>query len=169
MLSLMLNTGIRLSEATALQWRDLDLNSGKLLVRQGKGAKDRTLWVGESDLEMLGRWRNRQAQTVAGSPRHVFTTLDGNPVSGRYVQQMVKRYAAKAGIEKNLHPHMLRHTFATDLYRETGNIRLVQKALGHSDLSTTMLYTHVYDREVRNAMRALRPRSTDSGIGLATQ
>lgn len=156
MLSLMLNAGIRLSEATALQWRDLDLNSGKLLVRQGKGAKDRTLWVGDSDLGMLQRWRDRQAQTVAGSPRHVFTTLDGNPVSGRYVQQMVKRYAAKAKIEKNVHPHVLRHTFATDLYRETGRIRLVQKALGHSDLSTTMIYTHIYDEEIEEAMKLLR-------------
>ena len=153
----MLNTGLRLSEAIGLQWRDLDLISGRLFVRQGKGAKDRTLWVGETDLEALRRWRSRQVHAVGHVAEHVFTTLAGSPVSGRYVQQMVRRYAVKAGIEKRVHPHLLRHTFATDLYRDTGRIRLVQKALGHSDLSTTMIYTHVYDVEVEQAMKALRP------------
>jgi integrase/recombinase XerD len=156
MLSLMLNTGLRLSEATSLRWRDLDLVSGKLLVRQGKGAKDRTLWVSDGDLERLRRWRERQASVLQDASSHVFSTLRGSPVSGRYVQQMVKRYAIKAGIGKNVRPHMLRHTFATDLYRETGKIRLVQKALGHSDLSTTMIYTHVYDEEVELALKSLR-------------
>jgi len=155
MISLMLNTGLRLSEATRLQWRDLDLNSGKLLVRQGKGAKDRTLWIGDADLLRIRQWRDRQSQMGDCRPSHVFTTLAGRPVSGRYVQQMVKRCAAKAGIQKNVHPHTLRHTFATDLYRETGRIRLVQKALGHSDLSTTMIYTHVYDAELEGALKSL--------------
>jgi len=156
LLSLMLNAGLRLSEAIGLRWRDLDLISGKLFVREGKGAKDRTLWVGETDIADLRCWRDRQGQAVEHAPEHVFTTLAGSPVSGRYVQQMVKRYAARAGIEKRVHPHILRHTFATDLYRDCGKIRLVQKALGHADLSTTMIYTHVYDEEVENAMRFLR-------------
>ena len=69
---------------------------------------------------------------------------------------MVKRYAAKAGIEKNVHPHTLRHSFATDLYRETNKIRLVQKVLGHSDLSTTMIYTHIFDEEVESALKSFR-------------
>lgn len=86
-------------------------------------------------------------------------TLPGEPVSGRYGQQMVKRYATKAGIQKNVHPHILRHTFATDLHRESRNIRLVQKTLGHSDLSTTMIYTHVHDEEAAEAMRLLRAQS----------
>jgi len=156
MLSLMLNTGLRLSEATGLRWKDIDLNSGRLTVRQGKGAEDRTLWVGEHDLDLLRRWRERQAKAVPGSPAHVFTTLDGKPVSGRYVQQMVKRYAAKAGIEKDVHPHTLRHTFATDLYRETTNIRLTQKALGHANLATTQIYTHIVDEELEGALKSFR-------------
>jgi len=84
----------------------------------------------------------------------VFTTLEGKPISPRYVQQMVKRYAIRAGISKNIHSHTLRHSFATDLYRETSKIRLVQKVLGHSDLSTTMIYTHIHDPE--EAMKPLR-------------
>jgi len=155
MLSLMLNTGLRLSEATGLQWRDLDLNSGKVFIRQGKGAKDRVLWVGEGDLSLLESWRSRQAEIIEHPALHVFTTLAGRAVSARYVQQMVKRCAVKAGIRKRVHPHMLRHTFATDLHRESRNIRLVQKALGHADISTTMIYTHVFDAEMKEAMKRL--------------
>jgi len=156
MMQLMLDTGLRLSEVTFLRWRDIDLTTGKLMVRQGKGAKDRTLWIGEDDLELLQEWRERQAKDVQGSPAHVFTTLAGRPVSTRYVQQAVKRYAVKAGIEKDVHPHTLRHSFATDLYRATSKIRLVQKALGHSNLSTTMIYTHVFDEELEGALKSFR-------------
>jgi len=80
---------------------------------------------------------------VSHFPGHVFTPFRSGPVSGRYVQEMVRRYASRARIPKRITPHVLRHTFAADPYRETGKIRLVQKALGHSDLSTTMIYTHV--------------------------
>jgi integrase/recombinase XerD len=110
-------------------------------VVQGKGKKDRILWLNEDDLELLGRWRGkRNIQSDL-----LFTTLQGEPIDDRYVRNMVKRLAKKAGIVHDIHPHTLRHTFATDIYRETKNIRLVQKALGHSDLSTTMIYTHIVD------------------------
>jgi integrase/recombinase XerD len=138
MLRLMLNTGLRLAEVTALKWHDVNLTTGKLMVRQGKGSKDRTLWVAEGDIDHLRSWRERQA-AQCGQCDHVFTTLQGQPLGHRYVQRMVKRYASKAGIDKNVSPHTLRHSFATDLYRETSKIRLVQKVLGHSDLSTTMI------------------------------
>ena len=156
MLRLMLNTGLRLAEVTALKWRDIDLTTGKLMVRQGKGAKDRTLWVAEGDIDRLRSWRERQATACAGIYKHVFTTLEGAPLGHRYVQRMVKRYAAKARIDKNISPHTLRHSFATDLYRETSKIRLVQKVLGHSDLSTTMIYTHIFDEEVESALKSFR-------------
>jgi len=156
LLSLMLNTGLRLSEAGGLRWRDIDLTSGRLMVRAGKGAKDRTLWAGEGDIEALRKWRERQTKAVGLSQDHVFTTLAGRPISGRYVQQMVKRYAARAGIEKDVHPHTLRHTFATDLYRETSNIRLTQKALGHANLATTQIYTHIVDEELEGALKSFR-------------
>ena len=160
LLRLMLDTGLRLSEATALRWRDIDLTTGKLMVRQGKGAKDRTLWIGDEDLDMLRSWRERQAKDIAGTPEHVFTTLEGKPISGRYVQAMVKRYAARAGITKDVHPHTLRHSFATDLYRQTTNIRLTQKALGHSNLATTQIYTHIVDEELEGALRSFRQAAT---------
>jgi len=155
MLRLMLNTGLRLAEVTSLKWRDLNLTTGKLMVRQEKGSKDRTLWVAEADIDRLRSWRERQA-TACGTCEHVFTTLKGKALGHRYVQRMVKRYAAKAGIDKNISPHTLRHSFATDFYRETSKIRLVQKALGHSDLSTTMIYTHIFDEEVESALKSFR-------------
>jgi integrase/recombinase XerD len=155
MLRLMLNTGLRLAEVTALKWRDIDLTTGKLMVRQGKGAKDRTLWVAEADIDRLRSWRERQA-TACDPCEHAFTTLQGKALGHRYVQRMVKRYAAKAGIDKNISPHTLRHSFATDLYRETSKIRLVQKVLGHSGLSTTMIYTHIFDEEVESALKSFR-------------
>ena len=159
MIHLMLNVGLRLSEATALRWRDLDLLTGKLLVKEGKGAKDRTLWIGEADIERLGAWRIRQATLCQAE--HVFSTLKGTRISNRYVQAMLGRYVKRAGIEKRVSPHTLRHTFATDLYAETLKIRLVQKALGHSDLSTTMIYTHVFDPEVEDALKSFRKEAVE--------
>jgi integrase/recombinase XerD len=155
MLRLMLNTGLRLAEVTGLKWHDVNLTTGKLMVRQGKGSKDRTLWVAEGDIDRLRSWRERQA-AQCGQRDHVFTTLQGQLLGHRYVQRMVKRYAAKAGIDKNVSPHMLRHSFATDLYRETSKMRLVQKVLGHSDLSTTIIYTHIFDEEVESALKSFR-------------
>ncbi|MCK5827015.1 tyrosine-type recombinase/integrase [Candidatus Bipolaricaulota bacterium] len=156
MLRLMLDTGLRLSEAIHLQWKDIDLNSGKVMVRQGKGAKDRTLWTGEANLTVLVEWQERQAGECTGSPQSVFTTKEGGKLDPRYIQRMVKRYAVKAGIKKDISPHTLRHTFATDLYRETTNIRLTQKALGHSNLATTQIYTHIVDEELEGALKSFR-------------
>ena len=86
----------------------------------------------------------------------MFTTLQGQPLGHRYVQRMVKRYTAKAGIDKDVSPHTMRHSFATDLYRETSKIRLVQKVLGHSDPSTMMIYTHIFAEEAGMALKSFR-------------
>ena len=116
-------------------------------------------WVAEADIDRLRRWRERQA-AACGTFEHVVTTLKGEALGRRYVQRMVKRYAAKPGIEKNVSPHTLRHSFTTDLYRETSKIPLVQKVLGHSDLSTTMIYTHIFDEEVETALKSFRQAAT---------
>ena len=163
MFQLMLNTGLRVSEAVSLRWEDVNLTSGKLMVREGKGAKDRTLWVDEGQLDELSEWKERQVEKVGKPPRWVFSTLrEGNAGKKMSIQQVwktLRTYAGKAGIEKDISPHTLRHTFATDLYRETGKIRLVQKALGHADLSTTMIYTHIVDEELEGAMKSFRSAS----------
>jgi len=154
---LMLNAGFRLSEATNLKWIHIDLMSGKVMVREGKGAKDRTLWLSEKDLMYLKKWKERQIEVTGKNPEYVFTTLKGEQLDNRYVRDMVYRYTEKAGIKKNVSPHTLRHTFATDLYKESKhNIRLVQKALGHSDLSTTQIYTHLEDGDLEDALKNFR-------------
>jgi integrase/recombinase XerD len=95
-------------------------------------------------------WRERSLQSL-----YCFPTLKGIRIYGQALRQMMKRRGAKAGIVKDVHPHMLRHTYATELYRETKDIRLVQKALGHASLTTTMIYTHIVDDDMETAMRAL--------------
>ena len=149
---LMLKAGLRASEATALQPEHLDLMSGKLTIREGKGAKDRTLWIGDELRDEIGEWLDRRAES-----EFLLPTRKGTRVATSHLRRSVKRYARKAGTGEveRVSPHTLRHTFATRLYRETGNIRLVQKALGHSDLSTTMIYTHVVDEELEVALKRL--------------
>lgn len=147
-----MNLGLRVSEVLNLRVADIDWTSGRLVVKGGKGNKDRVLWLNEVDLEILGNWRGRRRVQA----ELLFTTLQGEKLIDRYVRAMVKRVAKKAGISKDVHPHTLRHTFATDLYRETKNIRLTQKALGHSDLSTTMIYTHIVDDELEGALKTFR-------------
>ena len=147
----MLNVGLRSSEVLHISVVDLDWISNKLLVKQGKGKKDRIVWINEDDLEIIKEWKE-----IKPSSPVLFTTLKGNKINDRYLRAMIKRRAKKAGITKDVHPHLLRHTFATDLLRSTKNIRLVQKALGHASLSTTMIYTHVYDEELESALKAFR-------------
>ena len=166
---IMLDAGLRASEVINLNVNDIDWESGWLKVRQGKGKKDRILWLNEDALGLLKGWRNqRLVIRDEGSEGNkgdkcnsdrLFVTLDGKTLSDRYLRAMVKRYASKAEISKNVHPHTLRHTFGTDLYKSTRNIRLVQKALGHADLSTTMIYTHIMDEELEDAMKSFRTRA----------
>jgi site-specific recombinase XerD len=118
-------------------------------VKRGKGDKDRIVWLNEDDLDILRAWKGKRPLSEP-----FFTTLDGKRINDRYLREMIKRRARKAGITKDVHPHTLRHAFATDLYRDTRNIRLVQKALRHSDLSTTMVYTHIHDQELESAMKS---------------
>lgn len=154
LLRLMLNTGLRAAEVLRVKTRDIDWSSGKLMVRQGKGKKDRSLWVGEEDLALLKLWIAKKA----GVPESewLFTNRYGKQIIGRYLRRMVKRLATKAGISKDVHPHTLRHTFATDLFRQTKNLRLTQKALGHSQISSTVIYTHIVDDEMEEALKTLR-------------
>jgi site-specific recombinase XerD len=144
---IMLKAGLRASEAVSLQPKHIDLMSGKLMVREGKGAKDRTLWIGEEMLSELQDWMDRR-KAKAGDSKYLLPTSKGTKVATSHLRRSVKRYAKKAEIDDvdRVSPHTLRHTFATRLYRSAGKIRMVQKALGHSDLSTTMIYTVSQER-----------------------
>lgn len=150
-LELMYRAGLRVGEVLSLEPRDVDLSSGTIRVLDGKGG-DGTGYFDESVRPWLEQWkRERRHYAVAGSP--LFCTLKGGPVSVRYVEAMVKRMAKRAAITSTVTPHVLRHTFATELLDEGANIRQVQEALRHSDVSTTMIYTHVLDTQLRSLIR----------------
>ncbi|MFA5351565.1 MAG: tyrosine-type recombinase/integrase [Candidatus Omnitrophota bacterium] len=152
MVLVFLNAGLRLSEALNLRWTDINLQTGQLKVKQGKGQKDRILWLSDGTIKELQEWRARQTEKV--NSEYVFSTREGRALYPRETREMIYTYSEKAG--KRIKPHTLRHTFATDIYRETKNIRMTQKALGHSDLSTTMIYTHIVDSELEEAMKTFR-------------
>jgi site-specific recombinase XerD len=154
LLRLMLDSGLRVSEALALRQRDLDLETGQLMVRDGKGSKDRGLWINGETLQLLKRWIRSLNRPAPND--HIFITRNGGKMSRHYVLAMIYRLSKQAGLGKRAHPHMLRHSFATDLLRQTKNLRLVQKALGHANLSTTQIYTHIVDEELEEAMKGLR-------------
>jgi integrase/recombinase XerD len=149
----MLNSGLRCSEALHLRRRDLEPTTGRLKVL-GKGKKERMLWLCEADVNLLLGYLNNQP----GKPEDfIFTNLKGGPLKPRYVRWMVGEVARAAGITyKEVHPHTLRHTFATDLLRATKNLRLVQKALGHEWIGTTQIYTHIVDEELEMALKTFR-------------
>jgi integrase/recombinase XerD len=147
LLNFYLNTGARLSEGIDVKWTDIDLNSGSIYIVDGKGGKDRVIWIGGEYLTELQHWRTRQGQQL-GRCEFVFTTHKGGQLQPRYIEQMVNNYRDRAGLEKHITPHMLRHTFATRYLEKTKNIRKVQEALGHTDVSTTMVYTHVVPGDI---------------------
>ena len=151
-----LDTGLRASELINLRLRDLDLATGRLWVRQGKGRKDRGLWFNGATREALQDWLN-SSSLQRGPYDYVFTSLDGRkPLCGRVLRRWVEKLGKQAGIEKRVHPHLFRHTFCTDLLRSRKNLRLVQKAAGHQDIKTTTIYTHIVDEELEEAMKNFR-------------
>ncbi len=151
-LTVFLNTGIRISELINLKVADIDWNDGKIYILQGKNNKDRVLWLNRKDLAIVKKWLDMRPVPSD----HVFCGLKGGPVNDRYIRDFIERYAAQKKINKRVYPHMLRHTFATDLLEKSGNIRLVQKALGHSSLLTTMIYTHIVDSTLESALKTFR-------------
>jgi integrase/recombinase XerD len=155
MIQLILVSGLRLSEMSNLQWKSVNLMTGQLKVVQGKGKKDRVLWVDEDTIKALQDWKARQF-TEWGKSEYVFTSRNLKQLDGKAVRKMIATYSNKAGIEKDITTHSLRHTFGTDLLRATKNIRIVQKALGHSYISTTQIYTHIVDDELEEAMKSFR-------------
>ena len=150
---LMLECGLRCGEVVAVKPEHIDLDTCRLLVREGKGGKDRVVWFSDDLRDLIERWLQRRT-----TAEWVLCTRHGGQVNTRYMREMVKRKALAAGISEaeRVTPHVLRHSFATDLLRETKNIRLTQKALGHANLATTMIYTHVADEELERALRRQR-------------
>jgi integrase/recombinase XerD len=158
MLEVLYATGLRVSELTQLSIRDLDLDSG-LLTCLGKGSKQRRLPLGRSAIDHLQRyWPFREQLRSGRVTDRLFVESGGAPVTRQQFWRRIKKYGLAAGIDY-LTPHLLRHSFATALLRNGADLRSVQLLLGHSDISTTQIYTHVTDDHLREVYQKFHPRS----------
>ena len=139
---------------------DVDWRQGEIHVRPevAKGGREATVYLDPATLALLERWKPVRRQYAAGKP-HLFVRVrkgdgQGGPLTRRDVYKMVRRRAAKAAVGRPVSPHMLRHTFATDLLRDGDfNLREVQTLCRHADIRTTVIYTHVHDRELAAKIR----------------
>ena len=152
MIWLALNTGMRVGDLINLRFGDIELDTGRCHIKMGKGRKDRVVFIKPAILSDLVDLADR----ISDHTGLVFKTLKGGPVQAQYLRRMIGNQARKAGIEKRVHFHLLRHTYLTRLYRETKDLRLVQEVAGHASSATTAIYTHVSGEDIKHAMLASR-------------
>jgi integrase/recombinase XerD len=155
-LETMYASGLRVSELVGLKQTDVDLLAG-LLVCHGKGSKERRVPLGKSAIHWLQQYSAVKAGYGKPSSPNVFLHR-GKPFTRQLAWSMIKRRAEQAGI-KNVSPHTLRHSFATHLLQHGADSRSVQALLGHSDISTTQIYTHITDGHLRSAYNRYHPRA----------
>jgi len=153
MMELFYSSGLRLSELTELRWGDLDLEDGQVRVL-GKGNKTRILPVGRFAIAAL---KGLAGLGGAGPEQPVFKGRGGAPISPRAVQMRLAKLSS--GQAKRVHPHMLRHTFASHMLESSGDLRSVQELLGHADIATTQIYTHLDFQHLAKVYDAAHPRA----------
>jgi integrase/recombinase XerC len=156
MLELLYSSGLRLAELVSLNLDDVDL--GERMVRvTGKGAKTRVIPVGGKACQALRDWL--AVRPVAPGETAMFTSLRGRRLGARAVQQRVQQRARLRGLPGRLHPHTLRHSFASHLLESSGDLRAVQELLGHADISTTQVYTHLDFQHLAQVYDKAHPRA----------
>jgi integrase/recombinase XerC len=155
LLELFYSSGLRLSELCGLRWGDLDLREGYVTVL-GKGSKHRKVPVGSHARNALLAWQSEQG---GNNGAQVFPGRGGAPISQRAVQIRLKQLAQRQGLFKHVHPHMLRHSFASHILESSGDLRGVQELLGHADIATTQIYTHLDFQHLAKVYDAAHPRA----------
>ena len=158
LLELLYSSGLRLAELVGINVTDLDLRDGVVAVT-GKGGKTRMVPVGSQARAALAVWLKQRAAFAAGGETAVFLSRNGKRLGARSVQLRLKQWALRQGIEVPTHPHMLRHSFASHLLESSGDLRAVQELLGHADLSTTQVYTHLDFQHLAKVYDAAHPRA----------
>ncbi len=158
-LELLYSCGMRVSELVGLDIEDIDLRSGYIRCF-GKGSKERIIPVGSYASEALTEYVNKSRRKLAGisRPTALFLNSQGNRLSRVSCWKIVKKYAAKAGVG-DIYPHLLRHSFATHLLANGADLRAVQEMLGHADISTTQIYTHVTKDKLKDVYNKTHPRA----------
>jgi integrase/recombinase XerD len=161
MLETLYAAGLRVSELVSLRLNDLNLQAG-YLTAFGKGAKERLVPLGEAAMYWLKRYMDESRPNIckrARTQKSLFITSRGSKMTRQNFWVMIKGYAMKAGIEKSrIKPHVLRHSFATHLLEGGADLRFVQAMLGHSDISSTQIYTHVTTERLKALHKKKHPR-----------
>jgi len=168
MIAAMLGAGLRVSEVVALKPAEVDFQRGEVRVNLGKGGKDRVVPVDAETLGWLRAWSEKRNALKFSGRAPLFCAIRRTPlgskpgqgITARTVQALIRRLAREAGIDKQVTPHTLRHTFATRALDASLTIREVQELLGHSDVSTTMIYTHVNPEALRRKIQG-QPGKTE--------
>lgn len=155
LLELFYSSGLRLSELCGLRWRDLDIAHGLVTVL-GKGGKQRSVPVGSHARGALTDWKKESGGT---SETPVFPGRGGGPITPRAVQVRLRLLAQRQGLFKRVHPHLLRHSFASHVLESSGDLRGVQELLGHADIATTQIYTHLDYQHLAKVYDAAHPRA----------
>lgn len=151
MLEVMYATGLRVSELLTIEKKNLSIEKKQIRIF-GKGAKERYVPISSFALEYLIKYINEvRNESPYRNSKYIFINKEGKPLSRQAFWQIIKNYALKAGIIENVTPHTLRHCFATHLLENGADLRSVQEMLGHSDISTTQIYTHVSSKRIRSA------------------
>lgn len=161
MLELTYSSGLRLAELVGLDLERLDL-ADALVTVTGKGRKTRSLPLGRHAVGALRAWLKARPQLAADGERAVFVSARGRRISPRAVQQRFRARALQQGLPTHVHPHMLRHSFATHLLESSGDLRAVQELLGHADISTTQVYTHLDFQHLARVYDQAHPRARKS-------
>jgi integrase/recombinase XerD len=158
-LELFYSSGLRLSEICSSRLEHLDLEEQFLRVT-GKGNKTRLVPIGGRALDAIQSYltQERPLLVTRKSSSEIFISVRGTPLSADRVRQIVKERAKQAGIQQNLYPHLLRHSFATHLLENGADLRVIQELLGHADISTTQIYTHVDQKRLKSIHQQFHPR-----------
>jgi integrase/recombinase XerC len=152
------SSGLRLSELTGLAPGDINFSDATVRVT-GKGAKTRVVPVGSHALAAVKRWLNERALLVKDEADALFVNRNGGRLTARAIQYRMKSWALKLGLAANVHPHVLRHSFASHVLQSSGDLRAVQEMLGHASISTTQVYTHLDFQYLAKVYDAAHPRA----------
>lgn len=158
MFELMYSSGLRLAELVSIDLADLDLSVGQVRVT-GKGGKVRDLPVGEHAVDAINKWLGYRRSLPGADDSAVFLSSRGKRIAPRTVQMRLKKLAESQGLDRDCYPHMLRHSFASHLLESSGDLRAVQELLGHADISTTQIYTHLDFQHLAKVYDESHPRA----------
>ena len=158
MLELFYSSGLRLAELAGVDWSAIDMTDGTARVH-GKGAKTRVVPVGRQALAALAAWREARRALPPRDASAVFVNRYGRRLSVRMIETRIKAAGLKQGIERDVHPHMLRHSFASHVLQSSGDLRAVQEMLGHASIATTQIYTHLDFQHLAKAYDKAHPRA----------